>query len=151
VHPDIEELNRHYRESGVALQGIQPFSPEIFPPDWQRALVVLPPAERWHPAMAKLGSYRTAFASGWMALPNGPRQRRVQSGFALSDHADHQEILTTVRATGAERVLATHGYSEVLVKILRSQGLEADVLRTPRCHTPPAIPAVQREIEWEQR
>jgi putative mRNA 3-end processing factor len=149
AHPAIEELNQHYRDAGIALQGIQSFSPGIPAADWQRAMVVLPPAERWHPAMAQLGSYRTAFASGWMLLPNGPRQRRVQTGFALSDHADHQEILATVRATGAERVLATHGYSEVLVETLRSQGLEAEVLRTPRCHPPPAIPAVQRELEFE--
>ncbi|MFO0919264.1 MAG: ligase-associated DNA damage response exonuclease [Planctomycetaceae bacterium] len=149
AHPAIEELNRHYRDAGVALEGIQPFSPDIPAVDWQRAIVVLPPTERWHPTLAKLASYRTAFASGWMALPDGPRQRRVQTGFPLSDHADHQEILATVRASGAERVFATHGYSEILVDILQSQGLAAAVLRTPRCHRPPAIPAVQRELEFE--
>lgn len=148
VHSSIEEMNQHYRAAGAQLPDARNSCDDIAAEDWQRALVVLPPRERWSPQLASRGPYRSAFVSGWMSLPNGPQQRRVERGFALSDHADHREILDSVAATGAKNVLVTHGYIDVLVEILQSQGLNAKPHRTPRCQSPPAIPAAQRELEF---
>jgi putative mRNA 3-end processing factor len=148
VHRSIEELNELYRAEGTEFPPVIVASPETPSADWTRSLLILPPGERWIPGVTSRGAFGTAFVSGWMALPNGPRQRRVERGFPLSDHADHREILATVAATGAETVLVTHGYIDVLVDVLRSQGLDARPLRTPRCHAPPAIPARQREFEF---
>lgn len=148
VHWQIDEVNRLYRAAGVQLPETRRLTEDVSPQEWRQALVLLPPRERWSPHLASRGPYRTAFVSGWMSLPNGPRQRRVEQGFALSDHADHREILETVAATGAEQVLVTHGYIDVLVDVLRAKGIDARPHRTPRCQTPPAIPARQRELEY---
>jgi putative mRNA 3-end processing factor len=48
----------------------------------------------------------------------------------LSDHADWDGLLRAITATGAERVLLTHGHTGPLVRVLRSRGLQADTLRT---------------------
>ena len=58
------------------------------------------------------------------------RRRAADRGFTLSDHADWQGLLDTIRATGAERVAVTHGYVVPLVRYLNEQGLEAYPLAT---------------------
>lgn len=149
AHPKVEDVNAVYREMGVALPDTRNPLDGISPDDWRRAFLVLPPHERWQPKITSIGPFRSAFASGWMVLPDGPRQRRVETGFALSDHADHREILDAIAATGAETVLVTHGYIDVVVDILRARGLDAKPHRTARCHaSPPIIPERQREFEF---
>jgi putative mRNA 3-end processing factor len=54
----------------------------------------------------------------------------VDRGFALSDHADWPALLAAVHASGADRVLVTHGFADVLARYLREGGLDAGVLAT---------------------
>jgi putative mRNA 3-end processing factor len=54
----------------------------------------------------------------------------VDRGFVLSDHADWPGLLATIRATGATRVGVTHGYTSVLARYLKEQGLETWTLAT---------------------
>jgi putative mRNA 3-end processing factor len=58
------------------------------------------------------------------------RRRSVDRGFVLSDHADWPGLLDAITATGAERVLVTHGYAGVLVRWLQEQGTRAEVVAT---------------------
>ncbi len=148
VDPAVEAINHFYRDEGGVFPPSSVLTQDLPADAWSQSIVILPPAERWKPEIAGRGSYRSAFVSGWMALPDGPRQRRVETGFALSDHADHKEILATIAATGAETVLVTHGYIDVLVDLLRSRGLDAKPHKTPRCQKPPTIPATQQELEY---
>ena len=69
-------------------------------------------------------------ASGWMHVRGARRRRALDRGFVLSDHADWPGLVQSVRATGAERVLATHGQAAVFARWLREQGLDADVIAT---------------------
>ena len=63
------------------------------------------------------------------APPRGNRRRRgVDRGFVVSDHADWDSLLRTCRGTGARRVLATHGNTEALVRVLCDEGLDAAVI-----------------------
>ena len=149
AHPWIEEMNSLYRASGVALPDTRPLN-EITAADWPRAMILLPPSARWEVSFPVHGHYSTAFASGWMVLPNGPAERRVEHGFALSDHADHDELLQAVAATGAERILVTHGYIDEFVTALKSRGYDATPHRTPRCQRPPRVPeATQLNLAFE--
>ena len=56
------------------------------------------------------------------------RWKGVDRGFVLSDHADWPALLDTIAATGARRVLATHGYADVLARTCAERGLEAGVI-----------------------
>ena len=58
------------------------------------------------------------------------RRRAVDRGFVLSDHVDWPELLQVVGATGAERILVTHGYIAPVVRWLREQGVDAYGLDT---------------------
>ena len=149
IHPMIETITERYRAEGIEFPLYQTAAPGISAADWSRSLLISPPGQRWLAGATTAGPFRSAFASGWMLLPEGPKQRRVEQGFALSDHADHGEILAAVAETGAQTVLVTHGYIDELVERLRAKGLDAKSLKTPRCRTPPRIPARQGEFEFD--
>jgi putative mRNA 3-end processing factor len=95
--------------------------------------------------VAKFGEVSSAMASGWMQI-RGPRRRRaLDTGFALSDHADWNGLLGAIAATGAEEVWATHGYSGVLVRWLSEQGLRARAIQTAFEGEEEAEPLAARE------
>ena len=60
-----------------------------------------------------------------MQLRGARRRRGVDRGFVLSDHADWPGLMQAITATGAERVIVTHGSIAVLVRWLQQQGLQA--------------------------
>ncbi|MFC0401563.1 ligase-associated DNA damage response exonuclease [Paraburkholderia rhizosphaerae] len=131
-HGAIEPLNRAYRAAGVALQdthnvaSIAAKSKSIF----NEALIVAPPSAQGSAWLRRFGDYSDAFASGWMRLRGTRRRRGVDRGFVLSDHADWPALQTAIAATGATRVIVTHGQVEPMVRWLREQGLDAAAFAT---------------------
>ena len=49
----------------------------------------------------------------------------MDRGFVISDHADWDELLGAIDASGAETVWVTHGSGDVLVRWLTEQGRDA--------------------------
>jgi putative mRNA 3-end processing factor len=99
-------------------------------PDLKRALVVAPPSVHGSAWARRLGDFGDAFASGWMQLRGARRRQGVDRGFVLSDHADWPGLQRAIAATGASRVIVTHGYEAVMVRWLQQQGLDAGSFRT---------------------
>jgi putative mRNA 3-end processing factor len=131
-HGAVEPLNRAYREAGVRLPPLTMVS-EIPVKDkavFKQALVVAPPSAQGSAWLRRFGDYSDAFASGWMRLRGTRRRRGVDRGFVLSDHADWPALQNAIRATGAERIIVTHGQVEPLVRWLREQGLAAGAFAT---------------------
>ena len=126
----VEVLNRAYRDAGVPLPATSLVTdlPKDF--DLTHALVVAPPSASGSPWLKRFGEHSDAFASGWMAVRGARRQRGVDRGFVISDHADWPSLLTAIRESGASRVLVTHGSVPVMVRYLREMGLDADALET---------------------
>ncbi len=98
--------------------------------DLRRALVVCPPSAAASPWMRRFGDAGTAFASGWMQVRGNRRRGGWDRGFVLSDHADWPGLLGAIGATGARRVIVTHGSSPVMVRYLTEQGLQAQAFET---------------------
>jgi putative mRNA 3-end processing factor len=95
------------------------------------AFILAPPSAVDSPWLKRFEPYRSAVASGWMALRGMRRRRSVEAGFVLSDHADWQGLLQAIEATQASKVFVTHGYSSVLAKYLSEQkGIQAAVVST---------------------
>lgn len=81
--------------------------------------------------MKRFGKVSMAFASGWMSIRGTRRRRALDRGFVMSDHADWEELLTAIKATEANQVWVTHGYTAVLARHLREDsGLDARELKT---------------------
>jgi putative mRNA 3-end processing factor len=130
VHGAVETLNRAYRDSGVALRPTLRLEEVRDRTLLQRALVVAPPAVQASAWARKLGERSDAFASGWMQLRGARRRQGLDRGFVLSDHADWPGLQRAIAATGAQRVIVTHGYEAVMVRWLQQQGLDAGSFRT---------------------
>jgi len=95
----------------------------------ENSLVVCPPNALRSAWISPLGNYSLANCSGWMAVSKSGDWGGVDRGFVLSDHADWPQLLEAVKASGAEHVHVTHGFSAVLAQYLReSLGLDADVV-----------------------
>jgi putative mRNA 3-end processing factor len=119
-----------YRTAGVRMLQTELVAEQGRRGDWQGALVLAPPSAAGSPWLRRFGRASTAFASGWMQLRGNRRRRGHDRGFALSDHADWPSLLRTIRETGATQVLATHGNTDALVRMLREDGHAAQAFRT---------------------
>jgi putative mRNA 3-end processing factor len=130
THGAVEKLNQAYREAGVALPPTSYAGPAIKGKSWAGAMIVAPPSAQGTPWARKFGSISYALASGWMTIRGTRRRKAVDRGFILSDHADWPGLQQAIEATGASRVLVTHGYTSVVVRWLQEKGLEAEVVPT---------------------
>jgi putative mRNA 3-end processing factor len=129
-HGAVEKINQAYREGGVILPPTAYAGAASRAERWAGAMIVAPPSAQGTPWARKFAPVSTALASGWMTIRGTRRRKAVDRGFVLSDHADWTGLLDTIKATGAGCVLVTHGYAAVVVRYLREQGLDADVLPT---------------------
>ena len=129
MHGAVQPLNAAYRAAGVALPPTVLVT-ELDKAAIKGALVVAPPSVQGSPWLKRMPGYSDAFASGWMALRGTRRRRGVDRGFTLSDHADWPGLQRAIGATGAERVIVTHGYEAVMVRWLQERGLQAGSFET---------------------
>ncbi len=130
VHGAVEPLNRAYREAGVALPDTLGVDDVADKADLKRALVLCPPGAAAGPWMRRFGDASDAFASGWMQLRGARRRGGYDRGFVLSDHADWPGLMGAIRATGAQRIIVTHGSVAVMVRHLSGLGLQAQAFET---------------------
>ncbi len=131
-HGAVEPLNRAYRDAGVDLPPTRLVSevPAREKGAFSQALVIAPPSAQGSTWMRRFGDYSDAFASGWMRLRGTRRRRGVDRGFVLSDHADWPGLQYAIGASGAQRVIVTHGQIEPMVRWLTEQGLDAGAFAT---------------------
>jgi putative mRNA 3-end processing factor len=91
-------------------------------------VVIAPPSAMNTPWLKRFPDAATAMVSGWMRVRGTRRWKGVDRGFVLSDHADWPGVLETIEATGARRVLATHGYADTLARVCAERGLASGVV-----------------------
>ena len=130
VHSAIQTLNTAYRDAGVVLPETRLISEVTDPADFKRALVLCSPSALSASWAKRFGDFSDAFASGWMQLRGARRRGSYDKGFVLSDHADWPGLISAIGATGASRVIVTHGSIPVMVRYLSEQGLEAEAFDT---------------------
>jgi putative mRNA 3-end processing factor len=129
VHGAIDALNRAYQASGVALPQTRSAT-QTSKDDLESALVLAPPSAAGSPWLRRFGGYSDAFASGWMQVRGARRRRALDRGFVLSDHADWPGLQSAIAATGAERIIVTHGQIAPVVRWLSERGLHAECFAT---------------------
>lgn len=122
-HPAATGLTNCYREQGVPLAETVCLSTVADDEAMSGEMFLVPQNFLKSPQSKILGDrFETAFASGWMAQ----RQwNSVDKGFVISDHADWNDLVRTVKETGAQRVYVQHRGHGALVRHLRGLGLQA--------------------------
>jgi putative mRNA 3-end processing factor len=130
THGAVEKLNRAYREGGVPLPPTAYAGTATKGKSWAGTMIVAPPSAQGTPWARKFAPLSAGIASGWMTIRGTRRRKALDRGFVLSDHVDWPGLLGAIKATGASRVLVTHGYTAVVVRYLVEQGLDAEPLAT---------------------
>ena len=149
THGAVERLNRDYRAGGVALPPTTYAGAAPKGQSFAGALIVAPPSAAGSSWLRRFAPASTAFASGWMRIRGARRRRSLDRGFPLSDHVDWPALLGAIDATGASRVLVTHGYREPVVRWLLERGVEAHAIAS-RWEGEPEGDA-EAELDAEQR
>ena len=129
LHGAVNVLTDLYRREGIPMLPTLPVTGER-KTDFRGALIVAPPSAAGTPWMRRFGDHSSGFCSGWMRVRGNRRRRGYDRGFVLSDHADWPGLIATCQATGARKILLTHGYSDALARYLNEQGIAADALDT---------------------
>ncbi|WP_315760662.1 ligase-associated DNA damage response exonuclease [Sphingomonas sp. Y38-1Y] len=114
LHGALQRLCDLYVEHGVDLGELRPVA-DASKDDLRGRIVMAPPSalnDRWS---RRLPDPITAMASGWMRVRQRARQRQVELPIILSDHADWDELTTTIRELGPREVWVTHGREDALV------------------------------------
>lgn len=130
THAAIENTNDILRAQGIALPDTIRVTADTNVIDYPGALVLATPGALAQPWANKFKPASTAFASGWMALRGVRRRRAMDRGFIVSDHADWDGLNTAIKATGAEKIFVTHGYTGPFEQYLREQGYDAHTVST---------------------
>ena len=121
---------KNLRAQGIPLPRTIRVTPDTNPKDHADALVIATPSALGSAWTRRFGQTSTAFASGWMRLRGVRRRRSADRGFVMSDHADWNGLNTAIKATGAERVYVTHGYTGQFRRWLESRGYDARIVET---------------------
>ena len=112
-HGAIERLNQLYESFGIDLGDLR-HTASATKKEMAGHIVICPPGalnDRWS---RRLPDPVTAMASGWMRIRQRARQRNVELPLVISDHADWDELTTTIREIEPAEVWITHGREEAL-------------------------------------
>lgn len=128
-HSSIYNTNKVIESSGIEL-------PNTYLLNFEDAkqlsgkVVIAPPALLGSNSIKKIPNAVTAICSGWMQVRGKRRWRAVDAGFAISDHADWNGLLSAVNNSKAEKVYVTHGSQAIFTKYLNEIGIDAEELVT---------------------
>jgi putative mRNA 3-end processing factor len=126
IHGAMQKLCDLYERFGVALGELRPATIETNKKDQFRgAIVICPPAaiqERWS---RRFPDPVDCFASGWMSVKQRAKQRGVELPLVISDHADWDELTTTVKEIAPGELWITHGRDDALARWAELEGIVA--------------------------
>jgi putative mRNA 3-end processing factor len=127
IHGALARLNQLYEDFGVRLG---PFTPAAAPSktDLAGSIVLAPPSALATPWARRFPDPVSAFASGWMRIRARARQRAVELPLIISDHADWDELTSTIAELAPEEVWITHGREEALARWCALNGFAARAL-----------------------
>ncbi len=124
VHGALERLNALYEKHGVDLGPLEPAT-STKKHDFTGQIIIAPPSatqDRWS---RRFPDPVTAFASGWMQVRARARQRGVELPLVISDHADWDELTSTVDELRPGELWITHGREEALARWAELHGIPA--------------------------
>jgi putative mRNA 3-end processing factor len=120
IHKTMHSMINCYRQAGISMLETLPLESA----SRENQLIFAPPGTFKSGWMEKFAPYETAFASGWMQ-DSYYRQLRYDTVFVISDHADWDDLVRTIRETGAKKFYTMPGSGRLLIKHLQQEyGIE---------------------------
>lgn len=127
LHGGLIEMCNLYRDFGLDLGELRPVGDT---PKAQLAgqIVLAPPSapeDRWS---RRLPDPVNCAASGWLRVKLRAKQRGLELPLVISDHADWEELNSTLDEVGAPEVWVTHGREEALIHAGSQRGIRMRAL-----------------------
>lgn len=119
LHGAILPFAEIYKNHGASLAPFAAVMERDKSLPFSKELILAPPSAAGTPWLKRFPGFRTALASGWMQIRGARRRNGMDRGFVLSDHADWDNLIKTIKETKATKVLTTHGSALVLAKFLQ--------------------------------
>jgi putative mRNA 3-end processing factor len=127
LHGALLPMVALYRSLGVDLGPVEPATGAKR--DHLKGRIVLAPPGATSDLWARrLPDPMVAMASGWMRVKQRAKARGVELPLVISDHADWDELVETLKDVGAPEVWVTHGNEEALVRQATLMGIRARAL-----------------------
>lgn len=131
LHGSMVTMCDFYQKNGIDLGDLRKATG--LPKDALKGCIVMaPPSALKEPWSRRMSDPVLAMASGWMTVKQRVRQRGIELPLVISDHADWNELKTTIGETGAGEIWVTHGREDALVHWCQTQGLKAAPLHLQR-------------------
>ena len=125
IHGALEKITDLYRADGAPLCETRKIV-AADRPKLAGEIVLCPPSatssDLW---LRKFPDPLIGFASGWMRVRARARQRGVELPLVVSDHADWDQLCSTIVETGCSELWVTHGAEDALVHWAQMRGLAA--------------------------
>jgi putative mRNA 3-end processing factor len=124
LHGSMINMCDFYQENGIDLGDLRKATG--LPKGALKGEIVLAPPSATKEAWARrMDDPVICMASGWMTIKQRAKASGVELPLVISDHADWNELITTIPETGASEVWVTHGREDALVHWCQSKGIKA--------------------------
>jgi DNA ligase-1 len=121
LHGSVYQITRIFEQFGQSFCKYLRYNPN----DVAGKVVICPPSANHSQMLDKIARKRVAMISGWAIDPNAIYRYQVDSAFALSDHADYNDLVRYVDLVQPRRVLTLHGFAASFARDLRERGIDA--------------------------
>ena len=121
THNSIYKMNECYKKLGIDVIDTNKIDKTQNIQNLKGSLLLLPPSLNKGNFLKKFRNIQTAFASGWMSIRALRKRSGYDKGFAISDHADWDAILKTLKESQTKNVFFHHGDSEALNRYLKEK------------------------------
>src|SRR5438270_328953 len=143
LHGSVYQMTRIYEQFGQSFCKYLRYNAN----DVSGKVLICPPSANHSRMLEKIARKRVAMISGWAVDPGAVYRYQVDTAFALSDHADYNDLLRYVEFVQPRRVLTLHGFAASFARDLRERGTEAWALSEenqmeftlPQIHARPSV------------
>ena len=118
VHTSINKMIKVYKKLGIELPETKIIDKDLETNNLRNSLLLLPPSLNKNDFLRKFKSVETGFASGWMSIRALKKRSGFDKGFIISDHADWNGLIKTIKESEAKKVFLNHGDGESLANYL---------------------------------
>jgi DNA ligase-1 len=121
LHGSVYRMTRIYEQFGQSFCEYLRYAPV----NVTGKVLICPPSANHSRMLEKIARKRVAMISGWSVDPSAVYRYQVDAAFALSDHADYNDLLRYVELVQPRRVFTLHGFAAPFAAELRCRGIEA--------------------------
>jgi putative mRNA 3-end processing factor len=129
IHGAMKDLCDMYERLGVKLGPLEPATLDkktrVASEKFAGKIIICPPSATSTPWAQRFPDPVIAFASGWMSIRQRAKAGGIELPLVLSDHADWDELTTTVQEVNPDELWVTHGRDDALARWAELEGRKA--------------------------